>query len=81
MSIKANLGKLILQQPITQIIYEQVQVNGLQIINIEAAHALAVGSLPRHHHDPFDRLIIVQSQLENLTILGCDSAMNAYDIK
>jgi len=81
MSIKAGLGKLILQQPIAQIIHEQVQMNGLQIMNIEAAHALAVGSLPRHHHDPFDRLIIAQSQLENLTILGCDSAMNAYDIK
>lgn len=81
MSIKASLGKLILQQPIAQIISEQVQSNGLQLINIETAHALAVASLPWHHRDPFDRLIIAQSQLENLTILGCDSVMDAYEVK
>ncbi|PCI43011.1 MAG: PIN domain nuclease [Proteobacteria bacterium] len=81
MSIKASLGKLILQQPIEQIINQQVQTNGLQLINIESAHALAVASLPWHHRDPFDRLIMAQSQLENLTILGCDTAMDAYDIK
>lgn len=81
MSIKASLGKLILQQPIAQIISEQVQSNGLQLINIETAHALAVASLPWHHRDPFDRLIIAQSQLENLTILGCDTTMDAYEVK
>ncbi len=81
MSIKASLGKLILQQPIAQIINEQIQINGVQLINIESAHALGVASLPWHHRDPFDRLIIAQSQLENLTILGCDSAMNAYDVQ
>ena len=81
MSIKASLGKLILQQPIEQIINQQVQTNGLQLINIETTHALAVSTLPWHHRDPFDRLIIAQSQLENLTILGCDTAMDVYDIK
>ena len=80
MSIKASLGKLILQQPIEQIINQQVQTNGLQLISIEAAHALAVSTLPWHHRDPFDRLIMAQSQLENLTILGCDMAMDAYEI-
>jgi len=81
MSIKASLGKLMLQQPIEQIITEQVQTNGLQLINIETTHALAVSTLPWHHRDPFDRLIMAQSQLENLTILGCDTAMDPYDIK
>ncbi len=80
-SIKASLGKLILQQPIEQIINQQVQINGVQLISIEAAHALAVSTLPWHHRDPFDRLIIAQSQLENLTILGCDTAMDVYEIE
>jgi len=81
MSIKASLGKLILQQPIEQIINEQVQINGLNILNIEAAHALAVASLPWHHRDPFDRLIITQSKLEKLTLVSCDAAMDAYEVE
>jgi len=81
MSIKSSIGKLILQQPIEQIINEQIQINGLKILNIESAHALAVASLPWHHRDPFDRLLISQSKLERLTILGRDSVMGAYDIE
>jgi len=81
MAIKTGLGKLILKQPIEQTINEQIQINGLQILNIEPAHALAVASLPWHHRDPFDRLLICQSQLEKLTILSCDSAMDAYGVE
>jgi len=80
MAIKSSIGKLILNQPIEQTINEQIQVNGLHIINIEPAHALAVASLPWHHRDPFDRLLICQSKLEKLTILGRDSAMDNYDV-
>jgi len=81
MAIKASLGKLILRQPLEQTINEQIQINGLQILNIEPAHALAVASLPWHHRDPFDRLLICQSKQERLTILGCDRTMDAYGIK
>ncbi|MDX8381680.1 MAG: type II toxin-antitoxin system VapC family toxin [Ghiorsea sp.] len=81
MSIKASLGKLILQQPLEQIINEQIQMNGLNILNIEAAHALAVASLPWHHRDPFDRLIIAQSQLEKLTLVSCDASMSDYEVE
>ena len=80
MSIKASIGKLILQQPLEQIINEQIQINGIRIVNIESAHALGVASLPWHHRDPFDRLLIAQSKIEQLTILGCDSAMDAYGV-
>jgi len=81
MSIKASIGKLILNQPIEQIITEQVQINGVQILNIESVHALAVAALPWHHRDPFDRLLVCQSSLEKLTVLGRDSAMDAYGIE
>ena len=81
MSIKTGLGKLILQQPIEQIINEQVQINGLNILNIESSHAFAVAALPWHHRDPFDRLIISQCKIEKLTLLSCDTAMDAYDIE
>ncbi|MDQ6987873.1 MAG: type II toxin-antitoxin system VapC family toxin [Mariprofundaceae bacterium] len=81
MAIKTSLGKLILQQPLEQTINEQIQINGLRVVNIEASHALAAASLPWHHRDPFDRLLICQSELEKLTILGRDHAMDAYGIE
>jgi len=80
MAIKTSIGKLLLQQPIEQIINEQIQINDLKILNIESAHALAVASLPWHHRDPFDRLLISQSKLEHMPILGCDTIMDAYAI-
>ncbi len=81
MAIKTSIGKLILQQPIEQIINEQIHLNGLKILNIESAHALAVASLPWHYRDPFDRLLISQSKLEHMPILGRDRAMDVYDIE
>lgn len=81
MAIKTSIGKLILQQPLEQIINEQVQLNGMQILNIESAHVLAVASLLWHHRDPFDRLLVCQSKLEKLTILGRDNVMDAYGIE
>ncbi len=80
-SIKTSLGKLILTQPVEQIINEQIQINDLQILNIEPAHVLAVASLPWHHRDPFDRLLICQGKVEKLTILGCDRVMDAYGVE
>jgi PIN domain nuclease of toxin-antitoxin system len=44
-------------------------------------HAVAVAGLPYHHDDPFDRLLIVQAQLENLTIVTSDSAFEDYDVR
>jgi PIN domain nuclease of toxin-antitoxin system len=45
------------------------------------SHALHVYSLPNHHRDPFDRMIIAQAQLEDLPILTMDSHIAKYDIK
>ncbi|TIP48288.1 MAG: type II toxin-antitoxin system VapC family toxin, partial [Mesorhizobium sp.] len=43
-------------------------------------HAHAVGDLPSHHGDPFDRLLIAQAQIENLTILTSDSHFARYNV-
>ena len=49
-------------------------------LSISTDHALAVEALPQHHTDPFDRLLIVQAQLENLTLVTRDRRFNAYDV-
>jgi PIN domain nuclease of toxin-antitoxin system len=44
------------------------------------SHALAVESLPHHHHDPFDRMIIAQAQIEGLTLVTSDREMRHYQV-
>jgi PIN domain nuclease of toxin-antitoxin system len=44
-------------------------------------HATAAGALPRHHGDPFDRMLIAQGMAEDLTIVTADSAFVRYDVR
>jgi PIN domain nuclease of toxin-antitoxin system len=53
---------------------------GFQKLGISFAHAACAGSLPRHHGDPFDRMLIAQSQSDGLTLLTRDRAFSAYGI-
>ena len=45
------------------------------------AHAVAAGKLPRHHKDPFDRMLIAQAALESLSLLTADAQLKAYDVQ
>jgi PIN domain nuclease of toxin-antitoxin system len=54
---------------------------GFDILPILAAHAIAAGALPRHHSDPFDRMLVAQARLEHLVLVTRDSAMAAYDVQ
>ncbi len=47
----------------------------------EHAHALRVATLPPHHRDPFDRLLIAQAPVERLPILTADAAFDRYDVE
>lgn len=44
------------------------------------AHAIAAGRLPRHHDDPFDRMLVAQARIEGLTLVTHDSRIRAYDV-
>lgn len=52
----------------------------LDELPVRIAHAELAGSLPPHHADPFDRILIAQAQLEGLTIVTCDEAFRAYGV-
>ena len=52
--------------------------NGYSELEIRSEHALAVGSLPPIHKDPFDRILIAQAQVENVTLLTTDNKMAGY---
>lgn len=80
MQIKYQLGKLELKLPLSDLIEEQVLNNGLQILPIETEHIFALETLPFHHKDPFDRLILIQSKLENLKLASADTVFCLYDV-
>ena len=54
---------------------------GVQPLAVEQAHALHVATLPLHHRDPFDRLLVAQAQIEDLPILPADPLFAAYDVR
>jgi len=58
-----------------------VETSGFGVLIVTIDHALAVANLPDHHADPFDRLLIAQAQLEELTIVTSDTAFEEYDVK
>jgi len=80
MQIKMQLGKMKLAFPLQDIIREQQKDNGLQIIPVELAHVLALQSLPAHHKDPFDRLLIAQARAESAVLVSKDKAFSKYQI-
>ena len=80
MEIKLQLGKLRFQRPLADMIADQQRANGIEILSMTLPHALAIETLPLHHKDPFDRLLIAQAMVENLPLISRDPAFVAYPI-
>jgi PIN domain nuclease of toxin-antitoxin system len=59
---------------------EILQRMGFDALPIGLGHAIAAGRLPRHHDDPFDRLLVAQAQTEGLTLVSTDGAVARYDV-
>src|SRR6185503_16449106 len=78
MAIKLNLGKLSLAGSFEAIIPNQIKLNGFELLNIEVSHITAVSTLPQHHRDPFDRMLVAQCKVERLPILSADIAFDSY---
>jgi PIN domain nuclease of toxin-antitoxin system len=77
--IKMQLGKLTLNQPLPVVIALQ-QANGLMLLPIIAQHIYELQNLPRHHGDPFDRLLIAQARVEEITLISHDDAFQQYAV-
>ncbi|OAN45093.1 twitching motility protein PilT [Chloroflexus islandicus] len=80
MAIKVSLGKLELNQPFELFLPYHLIRNNINILDIAIDHAMRVATLPFHHRDPFDRLIIAQSLIENIPIIGSDAVFDAYGV-
>ena len=75
-TIKKALGKLKAPDNLE----DEITANRFQSLPVTIAHALAVGKLPPHHNDPFDRLLIAQADVEGLTIVTHDARIKKYGV-
>lgn len=81
MQIKSQLGKLTLNMPLREILDNQQRLNNLQILPISINHVLALDSLPTHHKDLFDRLLIAQANVEDAWLISRDPIFARYSLK
>ena len=64
-----------------KLLENQQQKNDLKILSINLEHTLALDELPLHHKDPFDRLLIAQSNKEDMVLLSKDDIFSKYPVK
>ncbi len=81
LAIKVSTGKLTLAQPLPLFLPDQLQRNTLQLLPITLPHILHVATLPFHHRDPFDRLLIAQSLIEPIPIISADAVFDGYGVQ
>lgn len=74
--VKRAKGKLRLPGNLEEMLVEK----NFEPLGLSLRHALAVESLPPHHHDPFDRMLIAQTQIDGLTLVTSDREMRHYPI-
>ena len=60
---------------------EQLTRNAIDVLPITVAHLVAVSTLPLHHRDPFDRLLIAQAMVAQMPIVSADPAFDAYPVQ
>jgi len=81
MAIKMKTGKLTLSFPLEEFIEKAVEKHALSYLQIFIEHIYHTQHLLIHHNDPFDRLLISQSIVEDIPIISSDEIFDAYGVK
>jgi len=79
-AIKHAQGRLALPAPPDRYIPELLRRSGIATLPIELDHSLRTGGLPRHHADPFDRMIVAQAQCLGIPVVSADRQLARYDV-
>jgi PIN domain nuclease of toxin-antitoxin system len=78
LSTKAAAGRLPLLGSTIQSLIDQIEIAGMTVLELEDRYILRTETLPYHHSDPFDRILIAQALEEGLTILTSDADIPRY---
>ena len=76
LGIKKALGRVSFPEGLT----DRLEAEGFEALSISARHAEHAATLPPHHRDPFDRMLVAQVQPESLTLVTADRALHPYDV-
>jgi PIN domain nuclease of toxin-antitoxin system len=79
-AIKVSLGKLRIDGALDRFLPEQLAANGFRALAIDLKHAARVATLPFHHRDPFDRLLVAQALEEDLAMVTADPVIAKYGV-
>ncbi|MBP7583850.1 MAG: type II toxin-antitoxin system VapC family toxin [Spirochaetes bacterium] len=80
-TIKVCIGKLDVPRPVSNFLLEQLQLNAITLLEISPEHVFGLESLPIHHGDPFDRLIISQCLVEKIPVITGDAIFRKYSVR
>lgn len=81
MAIKISIGKLRFKSALDDSFKRLLQKNWFEFLAIDFSHAARVATLPVHHSDPFDRLLIAQAMIEGMRPVSNDSTWDAYGVQ
>jgi PIN domain nuclease of toxin-antitoxin system len=79
-TMKHAAGRLELPDVAPTWIRTRVATFGLIELPLTSEHAIEAGLLPRHHRDPWDRLLVAQARVEGVTLLTADAAIRRYEV-
>lgn len=80
-AIKVNIGKLALAESFGTLVPRELQGNDMSILPVKVEHLARLADLPRHHGDPFDRLLAAQALVESMRFVSADEKLDAYGVK
>ena len=78
LATKVRLGKLEIAQKLLSELPDVLASQGFELLPIQFSHGLRAGGYPQAHRDPFDRLLAAQAELEGLTLVSLDPALQAF---
>ena len=76
LKIKESIGKVSLPKDF----YTGIERAGFELLNMNLEHIVALGNLPVHHRDPFDRMLIAQALSEQMTLISKDEDIQKYTV-
>jgi PIN domain nuclease of toxin-antitoxin system len=80
-AIKVRLGKYPLSVPYLTFITQGIDGNSFRVLPVEPRHTDLLTTMPLHHRDPFDRLLVAQALVEHLPLVSSDTILDAYGVK
>jgi len=81
LQIKIDLGKFDFGDPLSVVIADEFRENSIELLPIENKHIFNLSNLPIHHRDPFDRMLISQAMVEEMTVVTVDPKFSEYGVK